>query len=700
MGLSPHRPLDPTHSTLAVRDASPINRSRRTGRGSRGRITHQALPESGMDCARTQGPAASRRQGKISKLLLVCLVFGLLAGGVALASLSGKLSFRAPAETGWITETVKRGLFEISLTEKGSLESAENLTITSLVEGMTAIIKIVDEGTRVNKGDVVIELDSSTLRTQAIQQQVVVEQAEALEQQAAKNVAIQKTQNESDIAAAMLKLDLARLDLEKYKLGDYIQEKNTYQGELTLAQEDLTRADEKYAFTARLSKKGYATQSELEADRIAVTKARIAADVAKDKLQVLDKYTYKRMIAEMDANAQEFERELERVKLKAAAALAQFESVEKAQKLTAEVERTKFKKMLSQIEVCTVKAPQDGMVVYANSRSNRGNQDVMIYEGAQVRERQAMIYLPDVSKMQVNARIHESKIDFVREKLPCTIRVDALPGELFHGVVDTVSSVPMSGNWPNVNLKEYVTTIAIKDDSGRALNLKPGLTAEVEILVDRAENVLQAPIQAIIERGGRHFAYVAGTEQAERREVKVGRTNDIVMEIKDGLNEGDAVVLNPRSALSKQIAALESEIPVVAPDRGEKKGELPPADTKAKPKAKAGSPEGGNPQRPGSTDRPQMDPLAFFKRIDANSDGKLTADELPDRMKDRFTTMDANSDQSVDLAEWQKASATFRAARAGGPEGAGGASGGPGGVPGGPGPGRAGGAPPVAGGAQ
>jgi len=110
--------------------------------------------------------------------------------------------------------------------------------------------------------------------------------------------------------------------------------------------------------------------------------------------------------------------------------------------------------------------------------------------------------------MQVNARIHESKISMVKEKLQATIHLDAKAGTVFRGEVDKVSLVASSGNWPNINLKEYVTLIKLTDDVEKVSQLKPGLTAEVEILVDRLNDVLQAPVQSFVERGGRYFVWL------------------------------------------------------------------------------------------------------------------------------------------------------------------------------------------------
>src|SRR5437016_9907700 len=127
-----------------------------------------------------------------------------------------------------------------------------------------------------------------------------------------------------------------------------------------------------------------------------------------------------------------------------------------------------------------------------------------------------------------------------------------------------VSLVPSSGNWPNFNLKEYPTNVKITDDTERVKALKPGLTAEVEILIDRLASVLQAPVQSFVERGGHNFAWVLAGNKALRREVKIGKSNDQVMEILDGLAEGDKVIQTPRTVLPKEIALLEEQIPAAA----------------------------------------------------------------------------------------------------------------------------------------
>jgi hypothetical protein len=83
--------------------------------------------------------------------------------------------------------------------------------------------------------------------------------------------------------------------------------------------------------------------------------------------------------------------------------------------------------------------------------------------------------------------------------------------------------------------------------------LKPGMSAEVTIHVESAgEHVLTVPIQAIVggaELGRTRKVYVATPDGPRQHEISIGLSNETVVEVKDGLQEGDEVVLNPKALL-------------------------------------------------------------------------------------------------------------------------------------------------------
>lgn len=578
---------------------------------------------------------------------------------------SSALGFNSGSEdtSNYLTELVKKELFEISVNERGQVDSFQNSTLTNKVEGSTTIITIVPEGTRVTMpvtsgvsgiarvqdtasvgqcsvsviapiavpfgvftpimttgleyefqktdretaivnddeyvmtqvtvsdgefvkandiliGDVVCELDSSALVDKEKTQQIAVTQAAAALQKARKSVEIQHAQNESDIAAARLAMDLARLALSRYEEGEYVKDLETIQGNIKTLQADLAALEDEYAFYKRTADKGYTPLAQLEKQRIGVKQKRILLDVEKKALRLLADYDREYNLKEKSEAASETVRELGRVRLAGEAALQQFFADVKACELTYTVENSNLERLRRQIDDCRLIAPQAGEVVYANQQSRR-SEPVVIEQGVVVRERQAVIKLPDLSKMKVDARIHESKISQVGVGQEVRIRVDAFPDILFEGKIDSVSPIPLPGNWPNTDLKEYEAEIRITSDEKLVRKLKPGLTAGLEIVVKPTrKNVLVIPVQAVLSVGDQYFVYGLTDKGPERRKILVGDSNDQKVEIKD--------------------------------------------------------------------------PAAIIHENDTDENGKLSESEVPSQMKSYFDKLDGNRDKEITLEEMTK----------------------------------------------
>lgn len=624
------------------------------------------------------GPRNRKRRGLGSLFLLIVAAVAvagvLMAFGVVSVPSAAKGLFGSgkSTTTRFLTDVATKRPFRLTVRDRGEVDSLKSVTVASKVEGTTTIISIVPEGTQVKEGDLLVELDASLLVETEKTQVIAVTQADAALKKAQEGLEIQKRQNESDIAAADLALVLANLDLAKYEEGEYPQLLNEQKGLVKVAEEELARAQEVYEFSQRLAQKGYTSQNELEANRIAMTKAEIDLAAAKDKLRVLVDYTKDRTIKELTEKAAEAIRARERVERQGIATLAQFEADAKAAELTLKVEQEKLQRAQTQIANSKIFAPQAGEVVYVKEDDRRGDGSSVIMEGASIRERQELIKLPDLSQMKVDARIHESLISRIREGLPARIRVDAVPGVIFTGKVLSISSVPLSGDWMRPDLREYECIISI-DDIPKDVTLKPGLNAEVEIIVQERDNVLQIPFQSIVSVGPSKYAFVLAPGGPERRLLETAAANDTHVEILDGVAEGEKVILNPRTHFADELAELEGKPKAENGEDAENGGASAAADGEltetdgpaggAGPAAGAAGPQTSSPAAGGAGaaaggNRP--DPAQMFGRLDKNGDGGLTADELPGPMAGRFATMDADSDGKITQAEFAAAAKSFR----------------------------------------
>jgi len=180
------------------------------------------------------------------------------------------------------------------------------------------------------------------------------------------------------------------------------------------------------------------------------------------------------------------------------------------------------------------------MVVYDTS-GGRYDRPVVIEPGATLRHQQNLIKLPDMSEMVVKVKLHESVVKQAAGEAPAFITIDAFPKERLTGKVTKIAVMPdRSQWWLNPGLKSYGTEITLdKTPEG----LKPGMSAQVEILVDTRQAVLQVPVSAVFVDQGFQVAYVKTPAGVETRRVDVGLSNDRMVEITKGLSEGEEVYL-------------------------------------------------------------------------------------------------------------------------------------------------------------
>jgi len=183
--------------------------------------------------------------------------------------------------------------------------------------------------------------------------------------------------------------------------------------------------------------------------------------------------------------------------------------------------------------------------------------------------------------MQVKVKIHESMVKKVHKGQKADISIESLPGTILHGTVEKVGILADTmGYWDQGGVKEYVTIVKL-DDLPEDAGINPGMTAQVKILANEIPDVLLVPVQAVAEKESKHYAYVSRFGGADRREVEVGETNEKFVEVKDGLAEGEKILLDARSRLTAETKANDKKSqPDEEPKAGEKKKEEKKEDAK------------------------------------------------------------------------------------------------------------------------
>lgn len=615
----------------------------------------QTAPNSGREQKRVSLGDA-QRSGFGGWLVLILVLIGLAGVGYYFLPRLLALTSAPATDRGTLTHTISRGRLLVTVTEDGNVESARNLDVKCQVAGGTSILWIVQDGKEVEEGEELVKLDSANLEEQLNSQKIAFGKAEA-----------SKIQAEQDYEAA-------KITVREYEEGTFLKDKQLAESQIRIALENLRSAENMLSFTQRMLRKGFTTTLQAEADTFAVERAKLDLAAAETSMRVLTEFTKDKMLKDLQA------------KRETAAARVNSELAAFA------LEEGRLKRLERHLKNCVIKAPQKGMVVFANEtgggRGFGGSQSVKVEEGATVREGQTLIRLPDLSNMQVKVIVHESKVELIKRGMPARIEIG---DRHLDGTVLFVANQPEPASWSNANVKEYATLVKIE---GEMYGLKPGMTAAVEILIEDLKDVPLIPVTAVVEQRGKFYAWVKTTGVPERRQLKLGRTNDKYIQIVDGVKEADEVLLNPRAVVSEareEGPAADEPVENRFKTKGASaaKGDAKSSEQKAGPSGSTGSSaETKSGDKSGASAAPTGDADVAAKtkktggrgnfnlmQFDKDGDGKVSRDEAPEQVQAFFDRMDTNGDGFIDRKEAEEARKRM--------ESGGGRSGGPGGPTGG-----------------
>jgi len=141
-----------------------------------------------------------------------------------------------------------------------------------------------------------------------------------------------------------------------------------------------------------------------------------------------------------------------------------------------------------------------------------------------------------LSRMVVKAKINEVNIPRIVVNQKVDIHLDALPGQEFKGTVTSIATQGVKEE----NIVTYDVTIAIADSNSA---LKPMLTANVDIVTKRLEDVLTIPLEVLKVKNGDDVVDVLNKGKAQSRKVRVAFRTETQAVITKGLQEHDQIII-------------------------------------------------------------------------------------------------------------------------------------------------------------
>lgn len=470
-------------------------------------------------------------------LVVIIVLAALAAGGLWKAGFFESTATVDPNAGG--TFTVRRGDLQVTLTERGTLKTRNAKEIRSMVDGRATIQWLVEEGSTVKGGDIVVELDKTETEQDVENLQSEIIQLESELKAAQTEERIQQDQNLTDIEKAELAHEVATSELEMLLDGDIPAEERRLDLAIQTAESELGIIQRRFKEMPTMLEKQFITEDQFEEEEIKLKKAEDSLATALQEKRLYHQYKKPLEIKQKESAVTEAERGVERARNQSEARLEQRRANVNEKDRRLNRHRAELAEDLANLEQMTIRAPADGVIFYGNPDQPWEAEEIKV--GENTYRNRVLMTIPDSTEMSVIVDVHEADIRKVKEGMPAIVRSELQRGKAYEGEIDDIASVANAGNrrWGE-QIRRFRVEIKLADED---LDLRPGTSASVDIQIGQLTNVLHVPQQAVHAKEGQYFCYVLKDGAIDKAPVKIGRSNDAFLEVVEGLSEGDDVLL-------------------------------------------------------------------------------------------------------------------------------------------------------------
>jgi HlyD family secretion protein len=449
------------------------------------------------------------------------LVIVIVLAVVVAASWIGYEQFgkaKAQAAPDYETVNVGRGDISSTVSATGSVlpEREANLNF----QGTGSVAKVaVKVGDQVKTGQVLAELDTTDIELAVRQAEIALRQAEAQLKQ------LNEGPNASDLAAAVASIDSAKAAYEQVLKGSDKDQLAAARAQVEQARVSLEQAQQAYDKIKDQPNAGMFPQS------LQLQQATIGYDTAQANYRVTARGANPSQVAAAQAQVAQAESALDRLKRGASAAQVEVAqaAVDQAQLGVEQAKR--------RLENTRITAPWDGVITAVNAvegtlASGLGGPAIQI---------------ADTGKYHLDVQVDELDVAGLAEGQTVTVEVDALPEQELTGSVISIAPAAAATATGGVSYKVRI------DIDPADVQLRAGMSATANILANSRQNVLLIPNRAVqIQRdNGLTFVERLADGVPQKVEVRLGLRTEQQSEVREGLAEGDQVIIRNRSSLEK-----------------------------------------------------------------------------------------------------------------------------------------------------
>jgi len=440
-------------------------------------------------------------------------------------------------------EVVKRDVV-VSVRAVGRLDAAQSTVVSSQIPGDAGkILFLVEDGTRVERDDVLVRLDPTPFEDEVTRLAAVTRENEALVEAQEQILEWEKNQAERDVTNAEFELTVSDLDLLRLEKGEGPLELAKLEGAATKAKQAYEEKSRYLEDLEKLEREGYAYPAEIAQIRDKIEEARQLNESTTRQLESYRDYVLPTLSKKARARVAQATTDIERTKKGVGFTIGKAMATLREARQKLKTSRTLLEKAEVELEATVIRAPIPGMAVVQERYQNGTNRKLRI--GDVVWQNQPLVFLPSLHSMVVGTQVREVDLHKVAVGKPASVFVDAYPELRLSGEVESIGVLAESREEASSAEKYFQVVVSVTGEESR---LRPGMTARVDIESGEARDVLAVPVHAVFRQDGKYFTYVDIHSSYEMREVSVGIQSEEYAQIVAGLSEGENVALSRPAA--------------------------------------------------------------------------------------------------------------------------------------------------------
>lgn len=478
--------------------------------------------------------------------------------GVCIAAVAVFATLLLPASPEPELYTLQQRPFRVAVDASGILEPLNTVRVRSECEWTTRILSLVPEGTFVRKGDVVCVLDSSEIEEFLRSREVYLIKTRAAQAGAKQKEELQKSANERRLAEARNELSRAELDLLEYSEGTFPAEVEELDKQIAFASDRVTMAEDDLAFSERMWSLGLSARASVDTAALKSTVESESLRNLRGQKHLLEQFSHPRRSRELSYRVDHSRLSVARTELANALADARARIETLSEERRRDIYERYAETARRSIEACTLKAPRDGQVIYANNWYLKSRGVTSIEEGKSVYFSQPVFEIPDSHHLKMAVPLSETLITRVTEGMKITVRPVSNDTLEVPARLAGISAYPVARNYYAPQNKDYILDVVLEPGPEQQPLLSARMDATASVPLFEKPDALTVPEEAVTRHAGKTIVLLSQGTALLPCPIEAGDVVDGEVLVESGLQPGDQVVAAITDEQTETLSRLSS----------------------------------------------------------------------------------------------------------------------------------------------